>query len=173
MPDDDGISRFITERINHHAAQPCGSGFQADPQRTAVLERIAQWAGRDRCTLYRGNTTAEVIDIGGENVTDDYLVLAINRPAGGQDAVAISPAVGRHATFVVRHDVSHLPWRDVFALPKASARGLGAKRMQFKARWPMDPYEAMFEKVVTALECSTARFGEKFVYSDDLGAYLL
>lgn len=172
LPDAEGISGFVTERVRFHASRPSGARFVADSQRTDVLTMLATDVGPERCTLYRSTSTTEVRSLDGENITEDYLVLVIDQN-GGEDAVAISPARGRHATFVVRHDVSTLPWHEVFALPKRSATDLGAKRMRFQGRWPMDEYEAMFEKVSTALTCPPERFGEKFGYSDDLGRYLL
>lgn len=173
LPDDTGIAGFIAERVRFHAVRPSGARFDADPHRTQVLTRLAEWAGWQRCTLYRGDSITEVRSFGGENITDDYLVLVIDQDSGGQDAVAISPARGRHATFVVRHEVSPLPWHEVFALPKRSSVDLGAKRLRFQSRWPMDEYEAMFQKVTTALACPPTRFGEKFDYSEELGRYLL
>jgi hypothetical protein len=173
LPEESGVSGFVTEREQFHALRLSGTRFEVDRRRTDVLLRLEEWAGPNRCTLYRGNRTTDSRLFDGENITEDYLVLAIDRDSGGQDAVAISPLRGRNATFIVRHDVSELPWHEVFALSKRSATGLGAKRMQFQARWSTDEYEAMFEKVTTALDCPPERFGEKFRYSIDRNAYIL
>lgn len=172
LPDDQGVAGFVTERVQFHAQRPSGSRFIADRNRTEVLSRLAAWVGLQHCTLYRGDITTDTYPLNEENITEDYLVLVIDT-ATGQNAVAISPARGRHATFLVRHDVSPLPWREVFALPKRSAKDLGARRMRFQQRWPMDEYEAMFQKVTTALTCAPERFHDKFDYSEDLQRYLL
>ena len=84
-----------------------------------------------------------------------YIVLAIATPnKGGEDAVAISPMKGQHATFVVRHGKAKSVWRIVLSKSKAEAVELGADRLVFKDRpeQGLDAYAAMLDKIIELLE---------------------
>jgi hypothetical protein len=82
-------------------------------------------------------------------------VLAIEtQNKGGEDAVAISPLKGEHATFVVRHGRAKSAWRVVLSKTKAEAVELGADRLVFKGRTEegLDAYAAMLDKIIELLE---------------------
>ena len=83
-----------------------------------------------------------------------YVVLVITAPGGGEDAIAISPLSGQHATFLVRHGIAQQPWRAVLSKTKAEAARLGAERLIFRARPDegMDEYEAMLAKIIELLD---------------------
>lgn len=126
-----------------------GSDRVLDPKRTDVLDRLRRRFGDAHCRLYQGAFPAS----GDDNL---YVVLEVVRRRG-EDAVAISPLRGAHATYVVRHD-SKLPWREVLSRSKRDAKDHGARCLKF-APGPAgdtDEYQRMFEKIVDLLE-NTAR----------------
>lgn len=108
-----------------------------------------------RCRIHRGAFPSR----GRDNL---YVVLSIAHPGGrGEDAVAISPCRGEHATFVVRHDCgSGLPWHVVLSQTKREAKLLGARRLLFtsKSGRGIDEYEAMLEKLLWLLESEPEDF---------------
>lgn len=90
-----------------------------------------------------------------EEKNNSYIVLAIAAPNDcGEDAVAISPLKGEHATFLVRHGNAKSAWKTVLSRTKAEAVELGADRLIFKGRpeHGLDAYQAMLEKIIELLE---------------------
>jgi hypothetical protein len=68
------------------------SGYRVDEHRLTVLEDLQNHFGADRCAWHRGRDSAD-------GIGNRYLVLAIKSANGsGENAVAISPLAGRHAT---------------------------------------------------------------------------
>ncbi|MBU3750826.1 MAG: hypothetical protein FGM52_10295, partial [Mycobacterium sp.] len=128
-------------------------GYTVDERRLTVLEDLQNHFGAANCTWHRG------IEAGG-GIGTRYLVLAVNRPGReGQDAVAVSPLAGRHATYVVRRDCVEADWEVLFAHPKFEARLRGARKLLFTSRADDgDPYRAMLAKVIKLLECPAREF---------------
>jgi hypothetical protein len=95
-----------------------------------------------------------------EEKNNYYVVLVIERPAGeGEDAIAISPLKGQHATFVVRHGRAKVRWEDALSRSKAEAVALGAERLTFTTRnnLGIDEYTTMLAKLIELLEESPNR----------------
>ena len=128
-------------------------GYTVDERRLTVLEELQKHFGATRCTWHRG------VEAGG-GIGTRYLVLAINTPGReGQDAVAISPLAGRHATYVVRRECAEADWEILFAHPKFEARLRGARKLLFTSRSDDgDPYRLMLAKVIKLLECPAKEF---------------
>ena len=128
-------------------------GYTVDERRLTVLEDLQKHFGAARCTWHRG------VEAGG-GIGSRYLVLAINTPGReGQDAVAISPLAGRHATYVVRRECAEADWDVLFAQPKFEARLRGARKLIFTSRSDDgDPYRVMLAKVIKLLECPAQEF---------------
>ncbi len=137
---------------------------EVDPRRLDVLAKLwAHLSESGTCTVYEGAFPANGRDNG-------YLVLAIAYEGYGEDAVAISPWRGEHATFVVRADCgAHHSWRTVLTKAKEEAKELGARRLVFKSNldFGIDEYEAMFQKVVALFACSPAEFEGGVLHFDD------
>jgi hypothetical protein len=129
-------------------------GHHVDERRLDVLEHLQNYFTPARCRLHKGSTTSSGVD-------NCYLVLAI-RSAGGtsEDAVAISPLAGLHATYVVRRDCADADWPVIFAGPKLEARRQGARRLLFKGNDNANPYSLMRKKVINLLECDRVNFPE-------------
>lgn len=128
-------------------------GHRVDERRLAVLEELQNHFGIDRCTWHRGNESSGGID-------NRYLVLAISSTAGtGENAVAISPLAGRHATYIVRHDCVEADWRTLFAHPKFEARLQGARKLLFTpSNRHVDQYLGMRDRIIRLLECDPREF---------------
>ncbi|KWX57045.1 hypothetical protein [Mycobacterium sp. NAZ190054] len=130
-------------------------GREIDLGRLKVLKRLEEVFSDATCKIHRGAFPSS----GNDNL---YVVLSLSRPnRSGEDAVAISPCKGEHATFVVRHDCgSRLPWRVVLAQTKREAKHLGARRLLFtsKSGRGIDVYQAMLEKLVHLLDCEPDEF---------------
>lgn len=142
---------------------------EVDPRRLDVLTQL--WSHLNEsgtCTLYEGAFPVN----GGDN---GYLVLAIAYEGYGEDAVAISPWKGEHATFVVRADCgAQRSWRTVLTRTKEEAKELGARRLVFKGNpdYGIDAYEAMFQKIVALFTCEPEQFESSALYFDqDEGRY--
>lgn len=166
-----GTSRdFVTERRREHERQHPRKLPTLDPRRTDILDELAGHYGPARCTFYRGFATQGQLYEIGENITEDYLILVIDR-GRGEDAIAISPAAGRHATYLLRHDVTERPWNEVFAHPKLDAKDLGAKRLVFRDRFPLDQYRSMREKARALLDCRAQVFHGQLVYQPERFTY--
>ncbi|MFV8315702.1 hypothetical protein [Mycobacterium sp. 23] len=105
-----------------------------------------------------------------------YVVLRLALPGGqGEDAVAISPWKGEHATFVVRHGCGEQrPWPDVLSKTKREAKELGAHRLVFRVGldYPIEVYDAMVSRIVALLRCTPEEFDKGELYFDyGLGYY--
>jgi hypothetical protein len=129
------------------------SGYRVDEHRLTVLENLQKYFGAARCTWHMG------IDTGG-GIGSRYLVLAIKSSNGsGENAVAISPLAGRHATYVVRRECAEADWDVLFAHPKFEARLRGARKLLFTNRADhTDPYNAMCDRIIKLLECHPREF---------------
>jgi hypothetical protein len=141
-------------------------GRRVDGNRLKVLDDLEEYFGADRCDVYRGSESSK-------GINNEYLVLAIrSASASGEDAVAISPLAGEHATYVVRHECAEAHWQKIFANPKLEARLRGARRLVFKTPdRRTDPYTAMREKVIALLECHPHDFPKSFVFDHSSGDY--
>ncbi len=130
-------------------------GREIDLKRVEVLRRLEASFPEARCRIHRGAFPSR----GRDNL---YVVLSIAHPGGcAEDAIAISPCRGEHATFVVRHDCSSgLPWHGVLSQTKLEAKLLGARRLLFtsKSGRRIDEYDAMLEKLLWLLECEREDF---------------
>lgn len=135
-------------------------GYRVDEQRLSVLEELQSHFGADRCVWHVGSDTSS-------GVGNRYLVLAIksgNR-SRDEDAVAISPLAGRHATYVVRRECADADWRVLFARPKFEARMRGARKLLFTdTRSQVDQYSAMRDKIIHLLECRPREFASARYY---------
>jgi hypothetical protein len=151
LPPGELIQSFITELRTKGSYQ----GREIDLRRVEVLKRLEDDFPEARCRIHRGAFPSS----GRDNL---YVVLSIAHPRGrGEDAVAISPCRGEHATFVVRHDCgSGLPWHVVLSQTKREAKELGARRLLFtsKSGRGIDEYEAMLEKLLWLLESEPEEF---------------
>ena len=144
-------------------------GGDIDEGRLQVLTQLwTHLSEYGTCTMYEGAFPANGKDNG-------YLILAISYEGYGEDAVAISPWRGEHATFVVRADVGkRRSWGTVLASTKEEAKQLGARRLVFKANHDhgIDEYEAMFQKIVALFVCDPEEFEDGAIYFDaDEGRY--
>jgi hypothetical protein len=106
-------------------------------------------------------------------VDNHYLVLAIKSVNGsGENAVAISPLTGQHATYVVRRECTDADWADIFASPKIEARVRGARRLLFTSPdRRTDKYNAMRDKVIALLECDPTDFLKPLVFDENADRY--
>lgn len=143
-------------------------GYQVDVHRLSVLEDLEQYFGADRCAWYEGSESSK-------GVNNEYLVLAIRSAKGfGENAVAISPLAGQHATYVVRHECAEAQWATIFANPKLEARLRGARRLLFTSPdGRTDQYSAMRKKVITLLECHRQDFHKRLVFNESSDRYRL
>ncbi|BBX24032.1 hypothetical protein MTER_34430 [Mycolicibacter terrae] len=138
-------------------------GKAVDPRRTQVLQELANHFAARRCTVHRGAFSSGYNDNG-------YVVLRLPIPgSAGEDAVAISPLKGEHATFVVRHGCgAKRPWPTVLSQNKSEAKTLGARRLLFKVnldrRIKINEYDAMLSKIIALLECEAALFDHGELY---------
>lgn len=128
-------------------------GYRIDEHRLTVLEELQKHFGAQRCVWHRGSDSSDGIGI-------RYLVLAIKSDNGsGENAVAISPLAGRHATYVVRRDCAEADWKTLFAYPKFEARLRGARKLLFTdSRGDTDQYSVMRDKIIRLLECPPREF---------------
>lgn len=128
-----------------------------DHRRTDVLDRLIRHYGVSNCTLYQGTWTGPNSTFAGRNITEDYLILTIEG-RNGPTAVAISPAARKHATYIVRSDVSILSWQAILSMNKVDAKRHGARKLNFVASPGRTPYESMFQKVRRLINCSARNF---------------
>lgn len=129
------------------------SGHRVDEHRLTVLEDLEKHFGAGRCVWHKGAGSSD-------GIGNRYLVLAIKTPLGsGDNAVAISPLAGQHATYVVRRECAEADWKTLFAQPKFEARLMGARKLLFTpSAEQADPYRAMFAKIVNLLHCHPSEF---------------
>jgi hypothetical protein len=129
------------------------SGHRVDEHRLTVLEDLEKHFGAHRCVWHKGAGSSNGID-------NRYLVLAIKSTNGFEEnAVAISPLAGQHATYVVRRECAEADWKTLFAHPKFEARLMGARKLLFTpSSERADPYRAMFAKVINLLQCHPSEF---------------
>ncbi|MDO3638377.1 hypothetical protein [Mycolicibacterium arseniciresistens] len=142
-------------------------GGEIDERRLDVLTQLwTHLSESGACTMYEGAFPANGKDNG-------YLILVIWYEGYGEDAVAISPWRGEHATFVVRADAADAgkrrTWKTVLTSTKEEAKELGARRLVFKANpdHGIDEYDAMFQKVIALLVCEPEEFVHGALYFDD------
>lgn len=149
LPQGEQLQRFLGEI----RASKQYSGYRVDEHRLTVLEDLQKHFGAQRCVWHRGSDSADGIGI-------RYLVLAIKTADGSdENAVAISPLAGRHATYVVRRECAKADWKTLFAHPKFEARLLGARKLLFTASpGHADQYSAMRDKIIKLLECHPREF---------------
>jgi hypothetical protein len=86
-----------------------------------------------------------------------------------EDAIAISPWKGEHATFVVRHGCGkQRPWPAVLSKTKREAKELGAHRLVFRVDldYRITVYEAMVSRIVALLTCTPEEFDSGELYFD-------
>jgi hypothetical protein len=129
------------------------SGYRIDEYRLTVLEDLQDHFGADRCVWHKGSESSNGID-------NRYLVLAIKSAKGSdENAVAISPLAGRHATYIVRRECAEADWKTLFAHPKFEARLRGARKLLFTTSADhTDQYTAMREKIINLLQCHPREF---------------
>lgn len=149
LPQGEQLRRFLGEI----RASKRYRGYRIDEHRLTVLEDLQKHFGAHRCVWHRGSDSSDGIGI-------RYLVLAIQSANGsGENAVAISPLAGRHATYVVRRECAEADWKTLFAHPKFEARLLGARKLLFTASpGHSDQYSAMRDKIIKLLECHPREF---------------
>ncbi len=149
LPQGEQLRKFLGEV----RASKRYSGYRIDEHRLTVLEDLQKHFGTHRCVWHRGSDSSDGIGI-------RYLVLAIKSDNGsGENAVAISPLAGRHATYVVRRDCAQADWKTLFAYQKFEARLLGARKLLFThSRTHADQYSAMRDKIIKLLECHPREF---------------
>ena len=139
-------------------------GYQVDVHRLTVLEYLEEYFGADLCDWYEGSESSK-------GVNNQYLVLR-SAKGSGENAVAISPLAGQHATYVVRHECAEAHWATIFANPKLEARLRGARRLLFTTPDSRtDQYTAMREKVITLLECHRRDFHKRLVFDENSDHY--
>lgn len=138
-------------------------GREVDVQRTAVLLEVAKRFPDRKSTVHRGAFSSTGSDNG-------YVVLRMAVPSSSdEDAIAISPWKGEHATYVVRHDCGQQhPWPFVLSRTKREAKELGARRLLFRVDLDhkIDVYEAMVSKIAALLECDGDEFDHGQLYFD-------
>jgi hypothetical protein len=138
-------------------------GREVDRRRLDVLTDVARHFPSRESTMHRGAFTSSGRDNG-------YVVLRVALPGGaGEDAIAISPWKGEHATFVVRHGCGkQRPWPDVLSKTKREAKELGAHRLVFRVDldYPITVYEAMVSRIVALLTCTPEEFDSGELYFD-------
>lgn len=141
-------------------------GYEVDVNRLTVLEDIEEHFGADRCQWYEGSESSK-------GVNNEYLVLAIKAGRSSREnAVAISPLAGQHATYVVRHDCAEAHWTSIFATPKFEARLRGARRLLFTTPdHHVDRYTAMRDKIITLLECRPRDFHKRLAFDESVRRY--
>ena len=86
----------------------------------------------------------------------DYNILVV-KAANQEYAVAVSPMAGQDAIYIVRSDVSELPWAEVLTGTKKRARELGARTVRVTGE-PEWKHEQAAEKVVAYLVCTVYSF---------------
>jgi hypothetical protein len=76
----------------------------------------------------------------------------------GEHAVAESPVTDKHASYVFRHDIDNLSWREIMALDKKDARFFNARPVKHtKIQGELTP-ENMATKIHNLLECDRQTF---------------
>lgn len=142
LPPDSGVRNFAAtiRRIGHYAED------EVDLRRLQVLLDVERHFSDRQPRKYESGFPADE--------DNRYVVLVLAAPTGGEDAVAISPLKGRHATFLVRHGIALRPWRAALSMTKAKAVEFGADRLIFKSRTDdgLDEYEVMYKKLVQLLD---------------------
>ncbi len=149
LPQGEQLRKFLGEM----RASRLYGGHRVDEHRLTVLVDLQRHFGAARCVWHKGAQS-------GAGVDGQYLVLVIKSPNGvDENAVAISPLAGRHATYVVRHDCAQGDWRTLLAHPKFEARLLGARKLLFTTSTRQaDQYSAMRDKIIKLLECRPSEF---------------
>lgn len=144
LPPGEGVRDFATTLRNSVQYED----GEIDLRRLQVLVDLEHHFAERQSHRYRSSFPSRENDNG-------YVVLAIEtQNKGGEDAVAISPLKGEHATFVVRHRRAKSAWQVVLSKTKVEAVGLGADRLVFKGRAEegLDAYAAMLDKIIELLE---------------------
>ncbi|KXF54876.1 hypothetical protein AXA44_39730 [Rhodococcus sp. SC4] len=155
------------------------AGAEVDLKRVGVLEKMQAFFGDEQCVFARGKSSGRGFsDSSGRNIDEDYIVLVMRHfdDAGAvvaQDALAISPIAGKHASFYVREAACHRSWREVFAHCKHDASALGARRLLFKQPHGTNPYDAMCEKVIALATCHPDDFRKPLQFLPDTKKYTL
>lgn len=138
-------------------------GREVDRRRLDVLTDVARRFPSRGSMMHRGAFNSSGRDNG-------YVVLRLALPGGaGEDAIAISPWKGEHATFVVRHGCGkQLPWPEVLSKTKREAKELGAHRLVFRVDldYRITVYEAMVSRIVALLTCTPEEFDSGELYFD-------
>lgn len=138
-------------------------GREVDQRRLDVLDDVAKQFPSRTTIMHRGAFNTNGRDNG-------YVVLRLALPGGnGEDAIAISPWKGEHATFVVRHGCGkQRPWPDVLSKTKKEAKELGAHRLVFRVDldYRITVYEAMAGRIVALLTCTPEEFDSGELYFD-------
>lgn len=149
-----------------------------DLLRVQVLDELKQAFGEKRCALATGRRRGKSYENPlGRNIDEDYILLVIRNYGEdddvlSEDAIAISPIAGQHATFYSRFASSGVPWREAFAQSKKDARELGVRRLQFKGRRDgLDEYFAMRSKLLALNRCDAGDFYNDFRYLADEARY--
>lgn len=138
-------------------------GREVDVRRTAVLLEVAKRFPDRKSTVHRGAFSSR----GNDNA---YVVLRMAMPdSTNEDAIAISPCKGEHATYVVRHGCGQqYPWPSVLSRTKREAKELGARSLLSRVDLDhkIDVYEAMVSKIVALLKCDGDEFDHGQLYFD-------
>lgn len=162
LPQGESLRRFLNgvRSAGHYR------GYHVDVKRLNVLVALTDYFGVNRCDWFEGSGSSRGVD-------NHYLILAIRSTHdSGQDAVAVSPVTGEHATYVVRHECTEADWATIFTGPKIEARRRGARRLFFTAPGHgTDQYEAMRDKIITLLECDPRDFRKHLVFDEDSDRY--
>lgn len=164
LPPDD-LLEYLISQVH---TDPRYRNRQLDRRRIDVLARLENRMAGAQCVKYQGAFPSS----GDDNL---YMVLAIKQEgAVDEDAVAISPWKGEHATYVVRHDCGQKrSWRDVLSRPKREAIEFGARKLLFtsKSHRGIDEYQAMLDKLTRLLRCSPAEFGRQGENTTEAGPH--
>ena len=129
------------------------SGYRVDEHRLTVLEDLQKHSGQPDVL----GITESILPAASEAAT--WSSPSSPPTDRGENAVAISPLAGRHATYLVRRECAEADWDILFAHPKFEARLRGARKLLFTNRADhTDPYSAMREKIIKLLECHPREF---------------
>jgi hypothetical protein len=161
--------REVAEQIANESSEYTKAHI--DLERLAVLEKVRQRVGPEKCFLMRGKSSGKnMTDTDGTLINEDYigLIMQHHDDYGNvvrEDCLAVSPIARKHAGYIVRQDASEgISWREILALPKQEAiQYFNARRLRFDPVAGQNKYDAYVEKVDTLLSCDKEQFDREYV----------
>lgn len=180
LPPGEELKKFaeeIVELVQSRLAK--GSKVEIDLSRLGILHQVKESWDKGNSGYAKGRLKKRgMISRDGKSCPDEYIVLWLEEqlPNGSvlTHAIAESPIVGPHATYVHREDTYGFDWKDIFSLPKSDAREFGARSIRHESLDGEDIIDGMVRKVSELLTCDPQEFSRyRFRRPQTPGQYAL